>query len=169
VYREEGIMAQTAKLPKGYHAVTPQLVFKDATKAIDFYTRVFGAKEVLRMPGPGGKIWHAELELGDSRFFVMDAMTPDTEPPTVAHPSPASVAIYVPDVDATFKKAVDAGAKVLQPPSDQFWGDRGAGVVDPFGYAWYVATHVRDVSADEMRRASEEAVKRMESGAATQP
>ncbi len=162
-------MGQAKPIPEGYHAVTPQLVFQDASKAIAFYEKVFGAKEVVRMPGPGGKIWHAELQLGDSKIFVMDAMMPGTEPPTMEHPSPASIAVYVPDVDVTFKKAVDAGVKVLRPPTDEFWGDRGAGLIDPFGYGWYVATHVRDVSADEMRRAGQEAVRQMESQAAGHP
>ncbi len=158
-------MAQTKPIPEGYHAVTPQLVFKDATKAIAFYEKVFGAKEVVRMPGPGGKIWHAELQLGDSKIFVMDAMMPGTEPPSLDHPSPASVAVYVPDVDATFKKAVAAGVKVIRPPNVEFWGDKGAGFIDPFGYGWYVATHVRDVSADEMKKANQEAIKQMEASA----
>ncbi len=158
-------MAKAKPIPAGYHAVTPQLVFHDASKAISFYEKVFGAKEISRMPGPGGKIWHAELQIGDSRIFLMDAMPGmGTEPPTQERPSPASIAVYVADVDATFKKAVDAGFKVLRSPTDEFWGDRGAGLIDPFGYGWYVATHIRDVPQDEMRRANEKAVRDIEAG-----
>ncbi len=156
-------MARTKPIPTGYHAVTPQLVFQDASKAIAFYQKAFGAKEVVRMPGPNGKIWHAELEIGDSKFFLSDAMPGmGAPPPTTDHPSPSSVMLYVPDVDATYKRALDAGAKEIRPPQDEFWGDRGGALLDPFGYPWYVASHVRDVSAEEMRRANQEAIRKAE-------
>ncbi len=159
-------MGQAKPIPEGYHAVTPQLVFQDASKAIEFYKKAFGAKEVMRMPGPGGKIWHAELQIGDSKVFVMDA-TPNqgTSPPSPDRPSPASVMLYVNDVDATYKKALDTGAKSVMPLQDQFWGDRAGMVVDPFGYPWFIATHVRDVGDAELRRANEEAVRQAERGA----
>ncbi len=161
-------MAQVKPIPDGYHAVTPQLVFNDASKAIAFYQKAFGAKEVSRMLGPAGKIWHAELQIGDSKFFLADAMPGmGATPPSAEHPSSASLMLYVTDVDATYKKALEAGAKTAMPLEDQFWGDRGGTVVDPFGYPWFIATHVRDLSQDEMRLASQEAIRRAESKSAS--
>jgi len=157
-------MGQAQPIPDGYHAVQPQLVFEDASKAIAFYQKVFGAKEVMRVPGPGGKIMHAELQIGDSRVLVMDAIRGGTSLPSPDRPSAASVMLYVPDVDSTWKKALAAGAKAAMPLDDQFWGDRAGMIIDPFGYPWFIATHVRDVPEDEMRRASQEAVRQMESG-----
>jgi uncharacterized glyoxalase superfamily protein PhnB len=156
-------MAQVKPIPTGYHAVTPQLVFTDATRAIPFYEKAFGAKEVARMRGPGGRIWHAELQVGDSKIFVSDelpgsglrAAYPD-------RPSAASIMLYVPDADATFCAAVDAGARVAMELSDLFWGDRGGMVIDPFGYAWFVASRVRQLSDAEARRAGEEAIRQLE-------
>ncbi len=161
-------MAQATKakakpIPSGYHSIQPQLVFQDASKAIAFYEKAFGAKEVMRVPGPGGRIMHAELQIGDSRVFLMDTMPGMSSPlPSPERPSPASVMLYTPDVDSVFKKAVEAGAKPAMPVDDQFWGDRGGAVIDPFGYSWWIATHVRDVSEAEMRRAAQEMSKKME-------
>jgi PhnB protein len=160
-------MGQVKPIPEGYHSIQPQLVYADAARAIAFYEKAFGAKEVMRMAGPGGKIMHAELQIGDSRIFLNDAFPGmGVEPPSADHPSPAGVMLYVPDVDATWKKAVAAGAKELMGGlMDQFWGDRAGLLLDPFGYQWFVATHVRDMSEDEMRRAQQEAIRQMESGA----
>lgn len=157
-------MAQAKPIPDGYHSVIPQLVFNDASKAIAFYKKAFGAKELDRMPGPGGKIWHAELEIGDSKFFLMDAMpgTP-VSPPTSDRPSPSSVMLYVTNVDQTFKAALAAGAKEIMAVQDTFWGDRGGSLIDPFGYPWFLATHVRDMTAEEQRRAGQEVLRKMES------
>jgi uncharacterized glyoxalase superfamily protein PhnB len=156
-------MGQAKPIPDGYHAVTPQLVLDDAAKAMEFYKDVFGAKEVMRMPGPGGKIWHAELQIGDSKIFLGDAMPGmGASPPTPDHPSSVSVMLYVPDADTTFKRALDAGARKEMDLQDMFWGDRGGSVVDPFGYRWFIATHVRDVTEDELRRAAQEALREAE-------
>jgi uncharacterized glyoxalase superfamily protein PhnB len=156
-------MAKAKPIPEGMHSLQPQLVFKDAAKAIAFYERAFGAKEVLRIPGPRGTIMHAELKIGDSFLFVNDEFPGGgVRAPGPDAPATASVMLYVPDVDATFQHAVDAGAKTTMPVMDAFWGDRGGMLVDPFGYPWFVATRVRDLSAEEVRRAAEEAVRQME-------
>jgi uncharacterized glyoxalase superfamily protein PhnB len=163
-------MGQAKPIPDGYHSVQPQLVFQDCAKAIAFYQKAFGAREHMRMPGPGGKIMHAELQIGDSKVFMMDAMPGSAaEPPTAQRPSPVSVCLYVPDVDATWKTALAAGAKETMPLQDQFWGDRAGMLTDPFGYSWFVATHVTDMSEDEMRRAGEEAMRRMQQQGASHP
>jgi PhnB protein len=156
-------MAQVKPIPDGYHSVTPQLVFTDAARAIPFYEDAFGAKETARMPGPGGKIWHAELQVGDSKIFVGDEMPGSgIRAPSPDRPSAASIMLYVADADATFRAAVDAGARVAMELSDLFWGVRGGMVVDPFGYAWFVASRVRELSDEEVRRAGEEAVRQSE-------
>jgi len=131
-------------IPKGYHAVTPALNQADAVKTIDFCKKAFGAKERMRMAGPGGKIMHAELQIGDSIVMLNDAFQ---EPP-----QPALLFLYVPDVDKTFAKAVKAGAKVLMPVQDMFWGDRFGRVEDPSGNRWGIATHREDVSPKEMKK-----------------
>ena len=157
-------MAKAKAIPEGYHSVIPQLCFKDTPKAIRFYEEAFGAKELTRMPGPGGKIWHCELQIGDSRIFLMDEMPGSpVHAPSPQQPAPTSIMLYVPDVDATWRKAVSAGAKSTMDVTDMFWGDRGGGLIDPFGYAWFVATHVRDMTQEEQRRAAEEEIRRMES------
>jgi uncharacterized glyoxalase superfamily protein PhnB len=156
-------MGQTKPIPEGYHTIQPQLLFHDTAKAIAFYQKAFGATEVMRMSEPGGKIMHAELQIGDSRFFLNDTFPGMPEPPSPDRPSPAGVMLYVPDVDSTWKKAVDAGAKELMGGlMDQFWGDRGGLLADPFGYQWFVASHVRDMTEDELREAQREAMRQMQ-------
>ena len=138
-------MAKRVKpVPKGYHSVTPALNQGDAAQVIDFCKKAFGAKEKMRMAGPGGKIMHAELQIGDSIVMLNDAMQ---EPP-----QPASLFLYVPDVDKTFAKAVKAGASVLMSPQDMFWGDRFGRVADPAGNKWGIATHREDVTPKEMKK-----------------
>jgi len=138
-------------IPEGYHSVTPYLCVKGAAAAIDFYKKAFGAKELLRMPAPGEKIGHAEIQIGDSHVMLAD------EFPEMGFLSPQSVGwspvmmhLYVEDVDITANKAVAAGAKVTRPVADQFYGDRGGQVEDPFGHKWYVSTHKEDVSPEEI-------------------
>jgi uncharacterized glyoxalase superfamily protein PhnB len=156
-------MGKVKPIPEGIHSITPQLVFEDAAKAIAFYERAFGAKEVLRIPGPHGSIMHAEIKIGDSLVFLSDEFpTSGIRAPGPATPATASVMLYVPDVDATFQRALDAGAKTAMPVMDAFWGDRGGMLLDPFGYPWFIATRMKDLSPEEMRRASEEAVRQME-------
>ncbi len=144
-------------IPAGYHSVTPYLYIDGAAAAIEFYQRAFGAVETLRMPGANGKIGHAEITIGDSRLMLAD----ESEAMQAFGPKhyggvSCGFMVYVPDVDAVFQQAVAAGATVWRPLADQFYGDRTAGVVDPFGHHWYLATHLRDVSPEEMKQAMEQ-------------
>ena len=154
-------MAKVKPIPDGYHSVTPYLIIRGASDAIDFYGKVFGTKERMRMPMPDGKVGHAELELGDSVIMLADEF-PDMEikGPATLGGSPVNVHIYVDDVDATFERAVSAGADVLQPLENKFYGDRAAQLRDPFGHVWSIATHVEDVSIEEMKRRQEEMFKK---------
>jgi len=142
-------------IPDGYHSVTPYLIIDGgkAKDALAFYTRAFNAKEVMRMPRPDGGLAHAEIELGDSRIMLADE-SPKTESYGPSHygGSPVTLHVYVPDVDSTTKQAASAGATVVRPLADQFYGDRTAGLKDPFGHTWYLSTHVRDVSVEEMQK-----------------
>jgi PhnB protein len=149
-------MPNVKPIPEGYHSVTPYLYERNAAAAIEFYKTVFGAEEILRMPGPGGKIMHAEMNIGDSRVMLAD------ENPQVNALGPLSVGgctsslyVYVPDVDAVVKRAEAAGATLTRPVKDQFYGDRSGSFTDPFGYTWSVATNVEDVTPEEVgKRAS---------------
>jgi PhnB protein len=141
-------------IPDGYRTITPCLVVRDGAAAIEFYRRAFGAAERFRMPGPDGKsIMHAELQIGDSLFMLSDEM-PDMgcRAPAAVGGTTGSLYLYVPDVDAAFKRAVDAGAKVLMPVTDMFWGDRFGQVEDPSGHRWGLATHTEEVEPAEMAR-----------------
>ena len=157
-------MAGVNPIPQGMHTVTPTLVLRDAAKAIEFYKRALGAQEVVRMPSPDGKsIWHAELKIGDSMVFLSDEMPGMSRPaPSADAPVPVTMWLYVKDTDAAYKRATDAGAKSMAPPTDMFWGDRCAGVADPFGYLWSFATHQKDMTREEMRRAGEEFARTMQ-------
>jgi len=140
-------------IPEGYHAVTPYLIFSGAAEAIAFYAKALGASEVLRMDGPGGKIHHAEINIGGSRVMLADEH-PEIQalsPKTIGG-SPVSMHLYVEDVDAAVKRAVEAGATLIRPVSDQFYGDRVGGIEDPFGYRWFIATRKEDLTMDEIRR-----------------
>jgi PhnB protein len=144
-------------IPDGYPRVSPYLVVDGAQKAIEFYSTVLGATERMRMPGPDGRIGHAELQVGDSVIMLADEF-PDmgAKGPSAYGGSPVSISVYVEDVDATFDKATGAGATVVRPLENQFYGDRSATFDDPFGHRWTIATHVEDVSPEEMgRRAAE--------------
>jgi PhnB protein len=144
-------------IPEGYHSLTPCLTVKGATAAIEFYKRAFGAEELSRAASPDGQmIMHAELQIGDSRFMLNDEF-PDMgcQGPSTLGGSPTSLHLYVPDADATFQQAVEAGATVKMPIQDAFWGDRYGRLTDPFGHEWGIATHQEDLSEDEiMQRAA---------------
>lgn len=157
--------AQVDKIPPGYHTVTPYLVVGDAARAIEFYKRAFGATELVRMGGPQGKIGHAELKIGDSMIMLSDEMMGNRSPQTLGG-SPVSIFLYVEDVDSVFNEAVHAGAKSDAPPSDMFWGDRFGRLTDPFGHAWSIATHIEDVSPEEMGKRAQAAMSQMTQGAA---
>lgn len=157
-------MAAARPIPQGMHTVTPNLVIRDCAKAIEFYKRALGAQEVARMPAPDGKsIWHAELRIGDSVVFMNDEMPGMGRPaPTAESPVPVTMWLYVTDCDAAFQRAVQAGAKETMAPADMFWGDRCAAVADPYGYLWSFATHQKDMTAEEMKRAGEEFARSMQ-------
>lgn len=140
-------------IPKGYHVVTPSLVVRGAANAIEFYKKAFGAKELNRMDGPGGKLLHAEIKIGDSIVMLSDEFPEmgSSSPQTVGGVS-ASLLIYTKDVDALFNQALAAGATVSMPLSDVFWGDRYGRVKDPFGHDWQLATHKEDLTPKEMNR-----------------
>ena len=138
--------------PQGYHSLTPSVVVDNAAKAIDFYQKAFDAKEIYRLP-MGDRIAHAELQIGDSRFMLSDEFKDwDALSPKTRGGATGGMLIYVPDADAAIDKAVKAGAKVVQPAEDQFWGDRMGTVVDPFGHKWMLGTHIEDVPPDEMEK-----------------
>jgi len=140
-------------IPDEYPRVIPYLTVDGASAAIDFYTKVLGAEERVRMPAPGGKVGHAELAIGDSLIMLADAFPDMGSPaPKGGEPTPVTVMVYVENVDAVFDKAVAAGAKPIRPVEDQFYGDRLGSFEDPFGHHWHVATHVEDVPADEMAK-----------------
>ena len=139
-------------IPEGYHTVTPYLIVAGAAAALEFYKKAFGATESMRMTGPGGKIGHAEIRIGDSHVMLADEV-PEMgyRGPRSFGGSPVTILLYVEDVDATVDRAVAAGGKLVRPVKDQFYGDRSGGVEDPFGHVWYVATHIEDVSSEEMK------------------
>ena len=147
-------------IPKGYGSVTPYLIIKGAAKAIDYYKNVFGATEIMRMPGPDGRIGHAELQIGDSRIMLAD------EFPEMGYrsaesigASPVSLLVYLPDCDQVVAKAVAEGAKILKPVEDQFYGDRSGFIQDPFGHLWSIATHKEDVSPQELEERARKMMK----------
>ena len=150
-------MTTSAKaIPEGYHTVTPYLILNAAGEAIAFYKGALGAEEVIRMEDPGGKVHHAEIKIGDSRIMLADEH-PELQalsPKTVGG-SPVSIHLYVEDVDGAVERAVAAGAKLIRPVADQFYGDRVGGIEDPFGYRWFIATRKEDVSIEEIRRRAE--------------
>jgi uncharacterized glyoxalase superfamily protein PhnB len=151
---EEDVAMAVKAIPEGYHSIQPYLVCKGAAQAIEFYTRAFGATEMVRMPGPAGRIMHAEIKIGNSIVMLADE---NPERGAVAPPagSPArsmSLMFYTDNVDATFTRALDLGASSLQTPTDMFWGDRMGNLMDPFGHQWAIATHKEDVTPDEMQK-----------------
>jgi PhnB protein len=146
-------MAHAKPIPDGYHAITPYLIVDGAARAIDFYKKVFGATELFRFPTPQGKIGHAELRIRDSVFMLADeAPERDIRAPGRVGGTPVTLMLYVEDVDAVVDRAVTNGATLKRPVADQFYGDRAGSVEDPFGHQWHVATHVEDVSPEELHR-----------------
>jgi PhnB protein len=149
-------------IPDGYQGAMPYLCVKDAARALEFYKKAFGATELMRMGDPGGKIGHAEIKIGEAIVMLADEF-PDygvLSPQSIGG-TPVNIMIYVEDVDGFVNKAVVAGAKVLRPVQDQFWGDRSGQLEDPFGHKWYFATHIEDVSPEEMKTRHDEFMKQM--------
>lgn len=147
-------------IPAGYRAVTPYLCVRGAAQAIEFYKKAFGAKELSRMPSPDGRIGHAEIQIGDSMIMLSDEF-PEMggKSAQALGGTPVGIMLYVDNVDAVFERAIAAGATSKQPPENQFWGDRFGRLTDPFGHDWSVATHIEDITPDEMARRSAEAMK----------
>lgn len=140
-------------IPDGYHTITPYLSVKGAAAALEFYKKAFGAEELYRMPGPDGKVAHAEVQLGNSRIMLADEFPEmGSKSPVSLGGSPVGLMLYVDDVDAVAKRAISAGAKVERAVENQFYGDRSGTFVDPFGHKWTIATHVEDVTPEEMER-----------------
>jgi uncharacterized glyoxalase superfamily protein PhnB len=153
---------KVAPVPAGYHTITPNLVYKDTAAAIDWYKKAFGAKELSRMPAPDGKsIWHAEIKIGDSILFLNDEspMTASVAP-SGPRSTTSGIQLYVKDVDAWVKRAVEAGAKEAMPVADMFWGDRMGAIVDPFGFSWMIASRVKTMTAKQMAAAGAEFAKK---------
>ena len=148
-----GIIMSIKPKPDAYHTVTPYLIAKDAAAAIEFYKKAFGATETMRMPGPGGKVMHAEIKMGDSPIMLADEFPEmGARSPQSLGGSPVYLLVYVDDVDAVTARAIAAGAKVLQPVRDQFYGDRSGTIADPFGHSWTIATHKEDVTPEELKK-----------------
>ena len=146
-------------IPMGYHAITPYLAIQNAAAALDFYKRAFGARELLRMAMPDGKLAHAEMRVGDSVVMMADeSREQDFLSPQARGGSTVTIHLYVSDVDRIFRQAVEAGAKVVRDLQDQFYGDRTASVMDPFGHVWYLATHKEEVSKSEMKKRAAKAM-----------
>jgi PhnB protein len=145
-------MTTVKAIPDGYHSISPALTCRDASQAIEFYKKVFGAKEIMRMPGPGGIVMHAELQIGDSKMFLNDEIPGMATAPTPGSGNPIYLFLYTENVDRVFELAVAEGSKVAMPLENQFWGDRYGKVVDPYGHMWGLAQHVEDVAPEEMER-----------------
>ena len=142
-------------IPKGFHSVTPYLVVREVTKLLDFLKQVFKAQEIMRMPAPDGIIMHAEVRIGDSPIMMGEAQGEHK-------PMPGSIYVYVDDTDATYQRVLQAGATSLMEPADQFYGDRGASVVDPVGNHWWIATHIEDLPPEELARRAEAYMKKQQ-------
>lgn len=151
-------MAQVSPVPEGRRAVIPGLTIEGCARALEFYRKALGAEVVLNMPAPDGKsVWHAEIRIGDSILFCSDEMPGmSPRPPSPAQPAPVGFWVWVTDCDAAFRRATQAGCTGKAEPADMFWGDRTGTVADPFGYSWTFATHVKDMTPEEMARAGEE-------------
>jgi len=160
---------QVKPIPEGYHSVTPYLVVHDAARALDFYQRIFGAKEIMRMNNPQGRVGHAEIKIGDSLIMLAEE-TPNSgvRSPQSLNGSTVSIFVYFEDVDSVFHKALAAGAKEVQRLADMFWGDRYGRLTDPFGHSWSLATHIEDVTPEEMGRRAQEAAKAAQRAQAAQ-
>lgn len=149
-------------IEKGFHSLTPHLVCRNAVAAIDFYKRAFGAEEIMRLVGPDGTLMHGSIRIGDSILMLTDELPQwGSLSPLSLKGSPVTVHLAVPDVDATYARAIEAGAKSTMPVADMFWGDRYGKLQDPFGHVWSVATHIRDMTHDEIVTAGNEAMKAM--------
>jgi PhnB protein len=152
-------------IPDGYHTVTPALTVKKGAEAIEFYKRALGAKELMSLPGPDGRLMHAEIEVGNSRIMLSEEMPEQgCRAPVSVGSTTSSLYVYLEDVDKAFRRAVEAGAKSLMPPTDMFWGDRMGQIEDPSGHRWGLATHKEDPTPEEMARRQKEFFAQMSQG-----
>jgi PhnB protein len=148
---------QVQPVPEGFHTVTPHLVIKGASEAIEFYKKAFGAAEISRLPGPDGKLMHGSLKIGDSIVFLVDENPKwGSNGPLSLGGTPITLHLYVEDVDTAFSQAVEAGASVKMPPADMFWGDRYGVITDPFGHSWSLATRKQDLTPEQVAKNAEE-------------
>jgi PhnB protein len=162
ILKEKIMSKKVSPIPEGYNSITPYLIIKGAAQAIEYYKSVFGATEVFRMDQPDGKVGHAELKIGDSRVMLADenlSMGAGHASATSIGQSPVSLYLYIPDVDRVVERAVAAGAKILKPVEDQFYGDRSGFIQDPFGHLWGIATHVEDVAPQELEERAKKATR----------
>lgn len=149
-------------VPDGYHTLTPHLILNDASSAIEFYKKAFGAEEIHRMADPAGKIMHAEIQIGDSRLMLGEEYPEyGIQSAKSLGGSPVTVSLYVDNADKVFETAVAAGATAIMPMADQFWGDRYGKLTDPYGHTWAIMQHIKDMTPEEMGKAAEEAFKNM--------
>lgn len=143
----------TKKIPDGFHVITPYLCVRNAQKALEFYSQAFGAKERCRMPGPEGKVGHAEMQIGDSIFMLADEFPDmDFKSPQSTNGTPVHLNLYVDDSDRMIHQAEQAGGQIIRPVKDQFYGDRSGTLRDPFGHIWHISTHMEDLTPEEIRK-----------------
>jgi PhnB protein len=155
--------AKVKAIPDEYRAATPYLIIRGATQALEFYNNAFGAIEVMRIPGPGGTVGHAEIKIGEARIMLADEFPEmGCKSPQTIGGTPVSIMIYVEDVDTFVKRAIDAGAKVLQAVENKFYGDRAGSLIDPYGHQWHIATHLEDVPMQELSTRAAELAQRSE-------
>jgi PhnB protein len=146
------LKSKVKPIPEGYTHAIPYLIVRDASAAIAFYEKAFGGSEIFRIPGPDGKVMHSEIQIGESHLMIADEFTmAGTQSPSTLRGTPVGIFLYVKDVHAVFKKALAAGASQIVPPENMFWGDRFGKVRDPFGHEWQLATHLEDVSPEQMQ------------------
>lgn len=163
-------MNKTQPIPDGYHTLTPHLICRNAGQAIDFYKKAFGAEELMRMPGPGGSVMHAEVKIGDSIVMIADENPQwDCKSPLALQGTPVTLHLYVENVDQAFDRAIKAGAKEKMGVMDMFWGDRYGQVVDPYGHTWSLATHTKDMTPAEIGKAQQEFFASMAAGGGCGP
>jgi PhnB protein len=159
---EEVIMTNAVRaIPEGYHSISPSLTCRGAARAIEFYKEVFGASELMRMPGPNGTILHAEMKIGDSVFFLNDEFPGMCAAPSGDGLHSSYLFLYTDNVDGVYNRSVTAGCRIDMPLQDQFWGDRYGKITDPFGHQWGLAQHVEDVAPEEMKRRQAEMTEKM--------
>lgn len=149
---------QVKAIPDGYHTITPALTVRDAAQAIEFYKTAFNAQQLERLDGPDGKVMHAGLQIGNSRFILGEEnLQMGCSSPLTLNGTPNALYLYVEQVDAAFKQAVNAGAKVEMPVAEMFWGDRTGQLSDPFGHRWWLATHTQDLTPEQIKRGAQQA------------